>query len=106
MTAGSRGREDPQLRLIEGGRVGRGGQLMHGVGIVEHDADVADAPGAGLRAECGLTRFHAGITENALLGVVVFPVEIHLLYGQPDMQKRQERQRVWSVSTMPSSSRL
>ena len=34
--------------------------------------------------------------------------EVYLAYMQPVWreQKRQERQRVWSVSTMPSSSRL
>ena len=28
------------------------------------------------------------------------------LYGQPETQNRQPRQRSWSTSTMPSSSRL
>ena len=58
----------------------RGGGL-DAVGVVEHDAEVADAPDAGLRADRRQAGLDARVAERALLGLAGLPVEVDLLVG-------------------------
>src|SRR6185503_15284114 len=51
------------------------------VGVIEHDAQVADAPDAGLRAHRRLAGLDARIAEDALLGFAARPVVVDLLVG-------------------------
>ena len=49
------------------------------VGVVEHEAEVADAPDAGLRADRRLADLDARVAERALLGLAGAVVEVDLL---------------------------
>ena len=73
--------EDVELRLIEVLLVLDAGRLLDAVGVVEHDAEVADAPDAGLRAHRRLAGLDARIAEDALLGFAARPVVVDLLVG-------------------------
>src|SRR5919106_2520907 len=71
--------KDPHLGLIERLLIGDGGRLTDAIGIVEDDAVEADPAHAGLRADCGQSRFPARITGSALLGLTRLPVVEYLL---------------------------
>ena len=71
--------EDVELGLVEVLLVlGRGGGLDR-VRVVEHHAEVADAPDAGFRTHSGLAALDARVAEGALLGFAGFPVVVNLL---------------------------
>ena len=63
-----------QVALV-GHRRGR----LHAVGVVEHEAEVADAPDAGLRADRRLADLDPRVAERALLGLAGVVVEVDLL---------------------------
>src|SRR5690606_33600413 len=71
--------EDLPLRLVEVGVLGRGGGFEHAVGVVEDEADVAQAADAGLGADGGQADLDAGEAEGALLGLAGAVVEVDLL---------------------------
>ena len=73
--------EDGELRLVEVLLVLDARRLLDAVGVVEHDAEIADAPDAGLRAHRRLPRLDARIAEDALLGFAARPVVVDLLVG-------------------------
>src|SRR3546814_18393764 len=54
------------------------------VGIVQHDAEIADAPDAGFRTYRRLARLDPRIAEDALLALAGFPVVIDFLVGAAD----------------------
>ena len=59
--------------------VGHRGGRLHAVGVVEHEAEVADAPDAGLRADRRLADLDPRVAERALLGLAGAVVEVDLL---------------------------
>ena len=59
--------------------VGHGRGRLHAVGVVEDDAEVADPPDAGLRADGRHPGLDARVAEGALLGLARVPVEVDLL---------------------------
>src|SRR5690606_151220 len=65
-----------QVLLIRGGS-----GLRDPVGIVEHDAEIADAPDAGFRADRRQAGLDARIAEGAFLRFAGFPVVVDLLVG-------------------------
>ena len=71
--------EDPPLRLVQVVVVRRGGGLQHPVGVVEHQADVAQPADAGLRADGRDADLDAREAERALLGLAGAVVEVDLL---------------------------
>src|SRR6185437_12479941 len=73
--------EDRKLRLVEILLVLGARRLFDAVGVIEHDAEVADAPDASLRAHRRLPRFDARIAHDALLGFSARPVVIDFLVG-------------------------
>ena len=73
--------EDVELRLVEVLLVLDARRLLDAVGVVEHDAEIADAADAGLRAHRRLAGLDARIAEDALLGFAARPVVIDLLVG-------------------------
>jgi hypothetical protein len=74
--------EKVELRLVEILRVdARGG--LDAIGVIEQDAEVADAADAGLRAYGGQARLYARIAEDALLGLAGAPVVVDLLVRAP-----------------------
>src|SRR5262249_16681755 len=56
-------------------------RLLDAVGVVEHHAEVANTPHAGLGADGGLAGLDARIAEDALLRLAARPVVIDLLVG-------------------------
>ena len=73
--------EDRQLRLVEILLVLGARRFLDAVGVIEHDAEIADAADAGLRAHRRLARLDARIADDALLGFSARPVVIDLLVG-------------------------
>ena len=71
--------EDRQLRLVEILLVLGARRFLDAVGVIEHDAEIADAADAGLRAHRRLARLDARIAHDALLGFAARPVVIDLL---------------------------
>ena len=61
--------------------VGDRGGLLDAVGVDQHDADVAQAADAGLRADRRQPGLDPRVTEVALLGLARAPVEVDLLVG-------------------------
>ena len=71
--------EDVALRGEQVALVGHRGRGLDAVGVVEHEAEVADAPDAGLRADRRLADLDARVAERALLGLAGAVVEVDLL---------------------------
>lgn len=71
--------ETVDLRLVEVGVVRHRRRVEHPVGVVEHDADVAQAPHARLGAHGGDADLDARVAEGALLGLAGLVVEVDLL---------------------------
>jgi hypothetical protein len=59
--------EKRELSLVEILRVLDARRGFDPVGVVEQNAEIADASNAGLRADRRLASFEAGVAENALL---------------------------------------
>src|SRR6185503_20094798 len=72
-------KEDIKLGLIEILLVRHTRRLLDAVGIVEHDAEIPDAPDTSLRTHRWLPGLDARIAEDALLGFSARPVVINLL---------------------------
>jgi hypothetical protein len=98
--------EDVELRLVQVAVVLDAGGFLDAVGVIQQHAEVADAAHAGFRAHRGLAGFDARVAEDALLGLAALPVVVDLLVGAAETHMRQPRHLSWSISTMPSSSRL
>ena len=73
--------EDVALGLVEPLVVGGRGGLEHLVGVVEHQADVAQPADAGLGADGGQADLDPREAEGALLGLAGAVVEVDLLVG-------------------------
>src|SRR5690606_1823661 len=73
--------EDGQLRRVEILLVLDAGGFGNPVGIVENDAEIADAPDTGFRAHGWLAGLDAREAEDALLRLSARPVVIDLLVG-------------------------
>src|SRR5262245_28351398 len=71
--------ENGELRRIEVLLVPGACCLLDAIGVVEDNAQVTDAPHAGLRAYRGLAGLNARVAEDALLGFAAGPVVIDLL---------------------------
>src|SRR6516164_4937860 len=71
--------EDAKLSLVQVLLPGGARCLLDAVGVVEHDAEIADATHAGFRAHRRLARLDARVAEDALLGFAARPVVIDLL---------------------------
>ena len=76
------------------------------VGVVEDEAEVADPPDAGLRADRRLADLDPRVAERALLGLAGAVVEVDLLVRAARDAVAPAAARSWSTSTIPSSSRL
>ena len=72
-------RKTPSLGLVEVGVVGRRRRLEHLVGVVEHQADVAQPADARLGAHGRDADLDARVAEGALLGLAGLVVEVDLL---------------------------
>src|SRR5690606_12763376 len=75
--------EHAELRRVEILRVLDRSRLLDPVGIVEDDAEIADAADAGFRADRRLPGLDARIAEDALLRLSGGPVVVDLLVGAP-----------------------
>ena len=73
--------EDRKLLLVQVLHVGGAGGFLDAVGIVEQDAEVADAADAGFRTHGRLAGFDTRVAEGALLGLAALPVVVDLLVG-------------------------
>ena len=73
--------ENAELGLVEVLLIGNARGLLDAVGVIEHDAEIADAADAGFRANGRLAGLDARIAEDALLGLSARPVVVDLLVG-------------------------
>ncbi len=71
--------EHIELCLIQILLIRHRGRFADAVGVIQNDAQVADAPDAGLRADGRLAGLDARIAEGALFGLAGFPVVVDLL---------------------------
>src|SRR5262245_26468375 len=73
--------EDRELGRVEILLVRDAGRLLDPVGVIEHDAEIAYAAHACLRAHGRLAGLDARIAQDALLGLPARPVVVDLLVG-------------------------
>ena len=73
--------QDLALRHVQVLRVLDGSGLRDTIGVVEEDAQVAQAAHAGLRAHGGLADLQTRVAQGALLGLAGGVVEVDLLVG-------------------------
>ena len=73
--------ENPELRLVEILLVRYAGGFLDAIGVIQYDAEVADAADASLRAHRRLASLDAWVAEDALLGFAARPVVIDILVG-------------------------
>src|SRR5262249_18637597 len=73
--------EDRELGRVEILLVRDAGRLLDPVGVIEHDAEIAYAAHARLRAHGRLAGLDARIAQDALLGLPARPVVVDLLVG-------------------------
>src|SRR5208283_3847069 len=71
--------ENTELRLVEVLLVRSTGRILDAVGVIEHDAKVADAADASLRAHRRLAGLDARIAEDALFGLSARPIVVDFL---------------------------
>jgi hypothetical protein len=71
--------EDAELAVEQVTLVWHRGGRFDAVGVVEHEAEVADPPDAGLRADGRLADFDSRVAQRALLGLAGAVVKVDLL---------------------------